>query len=1032
MGRVFTAFVLFVFLGCGAVRAESPWATIADPVFTRIEAQGLPQPAVYAVAQDEAGFLWVGTPGGLARYDGYAFVPFTPGAGYAAAPAGVEALLADGPRLWIGTASNGLTSLDETSGTFTNWAPDGKGVRGPRSSAVIALARVGSRLWIGGDAGLDSFDPQSGVFACEPLGSGGEGDRRVEAIRTDRNGAIWVATVRGLFYRPAGARTFRRFVTNAGERNNPGTFFSLYEDVRGRMWAGAVNAVYAIAADRRSVTTYASNGDASLAPGEQWTLIEATPGKIWAGTGGAISIIDAAASRVHRVTVDRANPSGYMPGDVWQFVRDRSGLIWIANGPGGLLAHNPLNRGIYELSSSDILGVGNLGVRAVAAGRDGALWAGGSHDVVRFDPRSGAGGALSVPDRPSISALAQSNGTLLIGTIAGVCRLQAAQAAIECPSGEYQQVRRSFSLLQDGDRLWAGSSSGVTEWDQRSGKVTRFRRGSGPRSISNDFVTVLYEDIDGRIWAGTANGLNRIDPETGLVTRFVHDDGNLGSLGAGTMSSLAEDQSRRIWAGAIGGPLNVLTEWSDGSMTVRHMDQSDGVPGNVDGLTVDANGTVWASAPGSMVRIDPQRMRGLPLGPPVSIAESEFWSRSVARANDGTSFFAGMYAVTIVTPNASATWHYAPPVAITALRTGDRTVPVWSQTTDVRLEPGARDLTVEFAALDYSAPQLLHYSYLLKGYNSDWIDANSSHRVATYTNLAPGEYTLLVRATNRSGEWSPNVVALHVRAMPAWFETWWFKLFAAALFIAAIVAFVRGRTAILRSRAERFEAIVERRTFELAQANTALERMTITDTLTGLFNRRFLVQRIDEDVALALRQKTDLVFFIVDVDHFKAVNDELGHAAGDRVLAQMRDRLESVFRSSDYVVRWGGEEFLAVTRATSRNDAPEIAERLREAIARTPFSIGGGQWLLKTVSIGFAAFPFVETEPVALSWEQVVALADRALYMAKDAGRNAWFGLSSGEKTDPGQVASVLTHSPEAVAETCGLIAVTSTRVPSV
>src|SRR6185503_7275343 len=98
--------------------------------------------------------------------------------------------------------------------------------------------------------------------------------------------------------------------------------------------------------------------------------------------------------------------------------------------------------------------------------------------------------------------------------------------------------------------------------------------------------------------------------------------------------------------------------------------------------------------------------------------------------------------------------------------------------------------------------------------------------------------------------------------------------------------------------------------------------LTITDPLTGLRNRRFLLQRIDEDVALALRQGTDLVFFLVDVDHFKKVNDELGHAAGDLVLRQMRGRLEQVFRASDYVLRWGGEEFLAVARGSARADAP--------------------------------------------------------------------------------------------------------------
>src|SRR5262249_4672636 len=285
----------------------------------------------------------------------------------------------------------------------------------------------------------------------------------------------------------------------------------------------------------------------------------------------------------------------------------------------------------------------------------------------------------------------------------------------------------------------------------------------------------------------------------------------------------------------------------------------------------------------------------------------------------------------------------------------------------IALSAGQRDITVEFAALDSSAPAALRYAYTLDGYNRAWIDADSSHRLATYTNLSPGTYTLRVRGTNRLGRWSSSTIDLHLRALPAWYETAWFRAVLGVLMVAAIVLVIRARTRILRQRAERLEAIVAERTNELAEANAALENMTITDALTGLRNRRFLVQRIDDDVALALRQQTDLVFFLIDIDHFKVVNDQLVHAAGDRLLPQMRERLEQVFRSSDYVLRWGGEEFLAVTRGSSRHDAPEIAERLRATIAGRPFVLDGGQLLPKTASIGFAAFPFIPSAVHALS-----------------------------------------------------------------
>jgi diguanylate cyclase (GGDEF)-like protein len=148
-------------------------------------------------------------------------------------------------------------------------------------------------------------------------------------------------------------------------------------------------------------------------------------------------------------------------------------------------------------------------------------------------------------------------------------------------------------------------------------------------------------------------------------------------------------------------------------------------------------------------------------------------------------------------------------------------------------------------------------------------------------------------------------------------------------------------------------------------------------------------------------QGEDVLFFLVDLDHFKVVNDRFGHNAGDLLLMQMRERLQEVFRESDFVVRWGGDEFLTVSRDGRRSDAGIIAERIRDAVASRAFSIGEGQTMSASVSVGFAAYPFVPSAPSAVTWLQVVGLADHALYMAKEAGRNTWFGLAATSQTDP-------------------------------
>ena len=225
---------------------------------------------------------------------------------------------------------------------------------------------------------------------------------------------------------------------------------------------------------------------------------------------------------------------------------------------------------------------------------------------------------------------------------------------------------------------------------------------------------------------------------------------------------------------------------------------------------------------------------------------------------------------------------------------------------------------------------------------------------------------------------------------------------------------------------------------ELIEKNLALEhayqeqeQASLTDPLTGLRNRRFLLQNIETEIALTLRhhdkrqQQTslqpksifDLLFFMIDLDHFKFVNDTYGHAAGDLVLIQMKERLQGVARESDYIIRWGGEEFLLVANATNRHDGHVIAERIRRAVADVPFELGGGHQLQRTCSVGFASFPFLETQPHQQSWLEVVEIADQALYMAKHAGRNAWVGLFA---TDSSPSASIF---PDLIADAPAVLA---------
>ena len=222
------------------------------------------------------------------------------------------------------------------------------------------------------------------------------------------------------------------------------------------------------------------------------------------------------------------------------------------------------------------------------------------------------------------------------------------------------------------------------------------------------------------------------------------------------------------------------------------------------------------------------------------------------------------------------------------------------------------------------------------------------------------------------------------------------------------------------------QAQLVEKNLELEKAYQSLEDVSLTDQLTGLRNRRFFLQHVEGDVNMALRHHDDplrsraagdaggpgrdMVFFMVDLDHFKEVNDQHGHAGGDAVLVQMKERLREVFRESDYLIRWGGEEFMVLARATHRDDAKVLAERIRHAVAKRPFILADGAELDKTCSIGFACFPFLQEEPRLLSWSEVVELADQGLYLVKRSGRNAWAGIYGTQETQFGELFPRLIH----------------------
>ena len=223
---------------------------------------------------------------------------------------------------------------------------------------------------------------------------------------------------------------------------------------------------------------------------------------------------------------------------------------------------------------------------------------------------------------------------------------------------------------------------------------------------------------------------------------------------------------------------------------------------------------------------------------------------------------------------------------------------------------------------------------------------------------------------------------------------------------------------------------------ELKRTNNVLEEASLTDPLTGLRNRRYFLATIEGDINQVLRsyadhrdQRTrDLVFYLIDADNFKEVNDRYGHDVGDRVLVEMARRISSAIRHSDVLVRWGGEEFLILSRYTDRTEAETLSARVLAAVSDTPFTFTNpNETTCRTCSIGWAAFPWLSEHPEIVNYEKVLNFADRALREAKRAGKNRAVGLlPAGDQLAP--TLSEMAYSNHMTADVLASVDTTDTR----
>jgi diguanylate cyclase (GGDEF)-like protein len=330
-------------------------------------------------------------------------------------------------------------------------------------------------------------------------------------------------------------------------------------------------------------------------------------------------------------------------------------------------------------------------------------------------------------------------------------------------------------------------------------------------------------------------------------------------------------------------------------------------------------------------------------------------------------------------PDSSATTPLE--VVITRLAIGKNDV---SGLRNPSFDSHASSLIAQFSALNASRQNSVVFRYRLGGVASNWTE--TAQRELQFANLAPGAYRLEIDAREGDGEWTVRSAEFPFRILAPWYLTWWFATLCALVPLSVVAAALRLRFLGAKRRERELVLLVEEKTADLQQANEELSRLSFTDPLTGLANRRVFDQTLDRECARMDRTGSAVSLLSIDADHFKAINDSHGHQRGDEYLVALGAELTRLCRRQvDLAARCGGEEFAIILPETSASNAERFAESVRLAIAdlQLPHPTSPVASVL-TVSVGVAT----AKQEGWCTREGLVAAADRALYAAKKAGRN--------------------------------------------
>ena len=1018
-----------------------------DPVrFEHLKVEdGLPHATVLGALQDQQGFMWFATADGLSRYDGREFKNF-----YherhnenSLSNNNTFALLESSDGLiWVGTDPGGLNIYDPKTGNFSHYRHDENDPDSLAHDSVWSLCEDSDgNIWVGTRGGLSRLDRESGLFTNYLPDA--EDPRSLAAtvvyrIYEDSAGTIWIGTNGGLQRYDAETDDFTTFVHDPDDSTSltSTNVWSILEDSRGNFWVGTRRAGLNLFDRETGKVVRRFYHDAedpkTLSDDNIWNIFEDSQGTLWFLTEfGGLNRYDPVQELFYSYQNNRNDPSTLSNNDVFWMTEDISGVLWVTSRYGGVnKLYDGLSQfGLYSSIPENENTLNASEVYSVHADSNNVVWVGTfGGGLNRFDRKTNKMTFfMNDPEDPTSLSNNKvyyihrsSNGVLWLGTYGGgLNRLNERTGEFKVYTNTeetpYGLPIKYPTTIEDADsnKLWVGTLGfGLLLFNSRTEEIEMLYEpdADDETSLSEGTIYDLAYDQHGHLWVATARGgLEQFDVDTGVFTHHLNDPDDENSILSNTVHALYyDDTNEMIWAATSGG-LSGLNE-ETGKWT--NYTRDNGLPSDtLTGIQPGLSNTLWVSSTKGISRINLLDRSVVSYSVADGLQGDQFQIASSHLGPDGEIFFGGSNGVTYFHPAQLNKNAYLPPIVFTEFLLDDEPVAVGGnvlpqpieQTDEIILNYDQNEFSIRFVALNYQLSAKNQYQYKLDGYDEDWSPPQISDNPVRYTNLEPGRYTFLVRASNNDGLWNTVEERLEIHILTPWWQTLWFYALLILAFVGVVLLYVRIRFQSIQKVNQELERRVAERTdalqfaqkrlydvnseleMQLKEVNSLqvkLKEQAIRDSLTGLYNRRHLNEVIHKELARAHRQGHSVVFLLLDLDHFKQINDTYGHTGGDQALVVLGELLEKHTRSSDYAFRYGGEEFMVMLTGINLDDAKKRAEDLRVGVEKMKVKYEGLSVPL-TTSIGVASYP--EHGQTA---EEMLVAVDDALYKAKFKGRN--------------------------------------------